>query len=41
LLMPQRQHLLLLRTFLLRLQLALKTGRQALQLLLPLVLRKR
>ena len=39
LLVPQRQHLLLFRALLLRLQLALKPGRQTLQLLLPLILR--
>jgi hypothetical protein len=40
LLVPQGQHLLLFRALLLRLQLALKTGRQALQFLFPLILRE-
>jgi len=40
LLVPQGQHLLLFWALLLRLQLTLKTGRQALQLLLPLILRE-
>lgn len=40
LLVPQGHHLLLFRALLLRLQLALKPGRQTLQLLLPLILRE-